>query len=64
MQTKELTAKQIRAKYTGNYIEIAGGGSNTNEKGEQLYTVVKVYEEIHENTLRGEDIETALAYCR
>jgi hypothetical protein len=60
----KLTAAQIRKKYTGKYISIAGGRGETNDKGETLYTVLKSYKEIRENTLRGEDIETSLAYTR
>jgi len=60
---KILTAKQINKKYAGKYVDVYDGG-DTNEKNEGLYEVRKVYTEIHENTTRGEDVGTSLAYTR
>ena len=56
------TKEQINKKYRGKYIEIYK--TYDYEKQKDLYEVRKVYKEIHENTTLGEDVGTALEYCR
>jgi len=58
----EYTKEQINKKYAGKYIDIY----KSYDYGEQkyIYEVRKVYNVIHENTTRGEDVGTDMEYCR
>lgn len=53
----KITLKQLQSKYRGKYVQYYKCPFwDTNEKGEQLFEVGKVYKEIHENTELAEDI--------
>jgi hypothetical protein len=59
---KQYTAEQIRKKYAGKYIQIHK--LYDYNKHIDLYEVIKVYKEIHEDTTRGEDVGTGEEYTR
>lgn len=54
---ENFTKEQVNKKYAGKYVDIY-------KRYDGLYEVRKVYKEIHENTTRGEDVGTELAYTR
>jgi len=54
---KIMTAKEINKKYAGKYVDVY-------KRYDGEYEVRKVFSEIHENTSRGEDIGTEMAYRR
>jgi len=60
--SKKYTAEQINKKYKGKYVEVSY--SYDYSEGKNIYTVHKVYKDIHENTTLGEDVGTLLAYTR
>lgn len=61
----KLTAKQINKKYKGKYVEVYKLPSWDKDKdGNELYEVRGVFNEIHENTTRGEDVNTIFEYKR
>lgn len=57
-----LTQKQVNKKYKGKYIEIYKTYDYKNQCF--LYEVGRKYNQIHENTTRGEDVGTPFEYCR
>lgn len=62
---QKLTAKEINTKYRGKYVDVYECPSwDTDEYGQKLYEVRKVYDEIHENTTLGEDVGTSLEFTR
>jgi len=61
---KTYTKEQVNKKYAGKYIDVYEKPFYLTESGKTEYEIRKVYSEIHENTARGEDIGTELAYTR
>lgn len=53
----KYTKEQINKKYKGKYVDIY-------QDYDGLYEVRKVYKDIHENTIRGEDVGTEWEYRR
>jgi hypothetical protein len=63
MAIKLYTAKELARKYRGKYIKVSKESSHS-EDGEALYTLIKAYKDIHEDTTMAEDLEMASAYRR
>lgn len=58
----KLTQNQVNKKYAGKYVEFLKDYDR--QAGEYIYTILKVYINIHENTTLGEDVGTAYEYRR
>lgn len=59
---KKYTAEQLQKKYKGKYIKVYGTFDYTKQK--TFYEVRGVYDTIHEDTTRGEDVGTSFEYRR
>jgi hypothetical protein len=62
MKKIEMTQHEINRKYKGVYIEFSTYYDYSIKQF--LYTVIKKYKTIRENTTLGEDVGTAYEYTR
>ena len=59
---KKITKSQVHKKYVNRYIEF--NSTYDYSKQEWLYEVNKTSDTIRENMTLGQDVGTALEYCR
>lgn len=57
-----MNIKELRSKYKNRYVELSMVFNY--QTGENDYTVIKSYKDIHENTTMANDVETPFAYTR
>lgn len=62
VNNKNMTKDQVNKKYAGKYVEFLKDYDR--QTGGYIYTILKVYSKIHENTTLGEDVGTAYEYRR